>query len=277
MTGIDLHCHSNVSDGALAPAELVRRAARQGVELLALTDHDHLAGLAEAGQVARDLGLRLVPGVEVSVTWRGTSVHVVGLGIDPGNAPLAAGLAGLRSGRGRRAEAMARSLATAGIRNSLEGALRYADNPAMIGRAHFARHLVASGVVGSPAEAFRRYLVPGKPGFVPHAWAALQDAVGWIRAAGGQAVLAHPGRYRLSAGALHALLGEFCAAGGRALEVVTSSHTPDQFRLFAALAQRFGLCASRGSDFHAPGEGAEFGALPAFVPRVPAIWDAWRR
>jgi len=276
MTGVDLHCHSNVSDGALAPADLVRRAAGRGVELLALTDHDHLAGLAEAAQVARDLGLGFVPGVEVSVTWRGTTVHVVGLDIDPEDAPLATGLAGVRAGRGRRAEAMARSLEAVGIGGSLQGALRYADNPAMIGRAHFARHLVASGVVGSPAEAFRRYLVPGKPGFVPHAWAALRDAVGWIRAAGGQAVLAHPGRYRLSAGALHDLLGEFRAAGGRALEVVTSSHTPDQFRLFEALAQRYGLCASRGSDFHAPGEGAEFGALPAFAPRVPAIWDAWR-
>lgn len=276
MTSIDLHCHSNVSDGALAPADLVRRAAGRGVELLALTDHDHLGGLAEAAQAARDLGLGFVPGVEVSVTWRGTTVHVVGLGIDPEDAALAAGLAGVRAGRGRRAEAMARSLDAVGIRHSMEGALRYADNPAMIGRTHFARHLVASGVAGSLSETFRRYLVPGKPGFVPHDWAALHDAVGWIRGAGGQAVLAHPGRYRLSAGALHDLLGEFCAAGGRALEVVTSSHTPDQFRLFAALAQRYDLFASRGSDFHAPGEGAEFGALPAFASRVPPLWHAWR-
>lgn len=276
MKNVDLHCHSNISDGLLAPSDLVRRAAARGVELLALTDHDQLAGLAEAEQVARELGLPFVHGVEVSVTWRGKTVHVVGLGIDRENTVLAAGLAQVRSGRTRRAKAMARSLAAAGIDGSFAGALSQADNPAMIGRTHFARHLVSIGAVGSVREAFRRFLVPGKPGYVAHRWAMLSDAVGWIRAAGGQAVLAHPGRYRLSAGALHDLLGEFRAAGGRGLEVVTSSHTPDQYRLYAALAQSFGLCASRGSDFHAPGEGAEFGALPEFVAPVAAIWDSWR-
>ena len=276
MIEVDLHCHSNVSDGVLAPAEVVRRAASAGVELLALTDHDQLAGLPEAAQAARELRIRFVPGVEISVTWRGKTVHVVGLGIDPREAALAAALHRLRAGRMRRAQAMGRSLAAVGIRDSLEGALRHADDPAMIGRAHFARHLAASGVVGSPAEAFRRYLVPGKPGYVPHQWAALDEALGWIREAGGRAVLAHPGRYRLSGGALHELLGEFRAAGGEALEVVTASHAPDQMHLFAALAQAFGLHASRGSDFHAPGEGAEFGTLPGFVPPVPAVWDAWR-
>ncbi|KPK04672.1 MAG: phosphoesterase, partial [Betaproteobacteria bacterium SG8_39] len=235
MKQVDLHCHSTVSDGSLTPSELVRRAAGRGVDLLALTDHDQLAGLAEAEQLAHELGLDFVHGVEVSVTWRGSTVHVVGLAIDPDDASLAAGLAQVRSGRTRRAEAMARSLDAVGIGGSFEGALRHAANPAMIGRAHFARHLASIGVVGSAAEAFRRYLVPGKPGYVPHAWAALRDAVGWIRGAGGHAVLAHPGRYRLSAGALHALLDEFRAAGGSALEVVTSSHTPDQFRLFTAL------------------------------------------
>jgi len=276
MKNVDLHCHSNVSDGSLAPSAVVRRAAARGVELLALTDHDQLAGLAEAEQVARELGLGYVHGVEVSVTWRGKTVHIVGLGIDRKNTLLAAGLAHVRSGRTRRAEAMARSLAAAGIDGSFAGALSQADNPAMISRTHFARYLVSIGAVGSVREAFRRFLVPGKPGYVAHRWATLSDAVGWIRAAGGQAVLAHAGRYRLSAGALHDLLGEFRAAGGRGLEVVTSSHTPDQFRLYAALAQSFGLCASRGSDFHAPGEGAEFGTLPDFVPAVAAIWDAWR-
>jgi predicted metal-dependent phosphoesterase TrpH len=276
MKNVDLHCHSSVSDGSLAPSELVRRAAARGVDLLALTDHDELAGLAEAEQLARELGLGFVHGVEVSVTWRGKTVHVVGLGIDRQNTTLAAGLARLRSGRRRRAEAMARSLEAAGIDNSFEGALSQADNPAMVSRTHFARYLVSIGAVGSVREAFRRFLVPGKPGYVAHRWATLRDAVGWIRAAGGQAVLAHPGRYGLSAGALHDLLGEFRAEDGRGLEVVTSSHTPDQYRLFAALAQTFGLCASRGSDFHAPGEGADFGTLPDFAPPVGAIWDAWR-
>jgi len=276
MTHVDLHCHSNASDGLLAPSDVVRRAAAQGVALLALTDHDQLDGLAEAAQTASALGIGFVHGVEISATWRGKTVHVVGLGIDPREITLATGLARVRSGRRRRAEAMARSLAAAGIPDTFEAALRHAANETMIGRTHFARHLVSIGVVASPAEAFRRYLVPGKPGYVPHDWAALREAVGWICSAGGQAVLAHPGRYALSAGALHDLLGEFRAAGGRGLEVVTSSHTRDQFHRFGALAQAFGFLASRGSDFHAPGEGADFGALPAFTAPVAAITDALR-
>jgi len=276
MTHVDLHCHSNRSDGLLAPSDVVRRAAARGVTLLALTDHDALDGLAEAAQTARELGMRFVNGVEVSATWRGKTVHVVGLDIDPHEATLATGLARVRSGRTRRAEAMARSLAAAGIPDSLEGALRHAANVTMIGRTHFARHLVSVGAVASPSEAFRRYLVPGKPGYVPHDWASLREAVGWICGAGGRAVLAHPGRYALSAGALRDLLEDFRAAGGRALEVATSSHSRDQFHQFGALAQAFGFLASRGSDFHAPGEGADFGALPAFAAPVAAIWDALR-
>ena len=277
MMRVDLHCHSNVSDGSLPPSEVVRRAAAHGVDLLALTDHDQLAGLSDAEQVAQELGIAFVNGVEISATWRGQTVHIVGLGIDPNDASLGAGLEWVRSGRTRRADAMARSLENAGIRGCFEGALRQADNPAMIGRTHFARHLVAVGAVSSLAEAFRRFLVPGKPGFVPHDWAALRDAVRWIRCAGGRAVLAHPGRYRLSAQALDDLIGEFCAAGGHGLEIVTSSHSQDQFHLFAALAKKFGLCASRGSDFHAPGAGAEFGALPAFFPPLVPVWEPWRR
>jgi len=273
---VDLHCHSNVSDGRLSPTDLVRRAAQHGVDLLALTDHDTLAGLEEAGAVAHEIGIGFVDGVEVSVTWRAMTVHIVGLGVDRGDAALVAGLARVRSGRTRRAQAMAQDLEQAGIRGSFEGALEHAENPAMIGRTHFARHLAATGVVDSPAAAFRRYLVPGKPGYVAHEWATLRDALSWILGAGGQAVLAHPGRYALSAGALHALIAEFRALGGRALEIVTSNHSTDQIGLFTALAQRFGLCASRGSDFHAPEEGAEFGALPESAPPVRPIWDALR-
>lgn len=273
---VDLHCHSNISDGRLAPPDLVGRAAARGVDLLALTDHDALAGLEEAQAVAQAIGIDFVAGVEVSVTWRGKTIHVVGLDIDSSDTALGAGLARVRSGRTRRAQAMAQSLARAGIRGSFEGALEQAENPALIGRTHFARHLAATGVVASPAEAFRHYLIPGKPGYVPHEWAALRDAIGWILGAGGQAVLAHPGRYALSAGALHALIAEFRALGGRALEIVTSNHSADQVRLFSALAGQFGLCASCGSDFHAPDEGAEFGALPEIALPVPLIWNAWR-
>jgi len=272
---IDLHCHSSASDGALSPAALVRRAAERGVDVLALTDHDQLEGLAEARAAARTLPLELIDGVEISVTWRGLTLHVLGLRIDPGNTALAAGLRAVRAGRLERARTMAQALAEAGIHGALEGALRHADNPALVSRTHFARHLVEVGVAADVREVFRKYLVPGKPGYVPHRWAALGDALGWIRAAGGQAVLAHPGRYALSTGAMEGLLVEFCAGGGAGLEVVCGSHAPDQYALYGALATKHGLAASRGSDFHAPGEGAELGTLPQLDARLRPVWRDW--
>jgi 3',5'-nucleoside bisphosphate phosphatase len=272
---IDLHCHSNVSDGALAPAEVARRAARAGVDVWALTDHDQLDGLAEARAVALAVGMRFVDGVEISVTWRGKTVHVLGLRIDPRNAALAARLASVRGGRVERARAMARDLGKAGIEGAFEGALARAENPVMVSRTHFARFLVDIGAAADMRDAFRRFLVPGKPGYLPHQWAALADAVQWIRAAGGQAVLAHPGRYGLSAGAMDALLLEFRDAGGEGIEVVTGSHSPEQYRHFAALAARYGFSASRGSDFHGPDEGAEFGTLPPLDPALRPVWAEW--
>jgi len=272
---IDLHCHSNVSDGALAPAAVARRAARAGVDVWALTDHDQLGGLAEARAAALDEGMRFVEGVEISVTWRGSTVHVVGLRIDPRHAGLAAGLATVRGGRLERARAMARELSAAGIEGSFEGALERAANPAMVSRTHFARYLADIGAVADLRDAFRRFLVPGKPGYVPQQWAALADAVRWILAAGGQAILAHPGRYGLSAGAMDALLQEFRAAGGEALEVVTGSHSPEQSRHFGALAAHHDFAASRGSDFHGADEGAEFGTLPPLDPRLRPVWREW--
>ena len=273
---VDLHCHSNVSDGALAPAAVARRAARAGVAVWALTDHDQLAGLAEARAAAQDEGMRFVDGVEISVTWRGGTVHVVGLRIDPENANLAASLAAVRGGRLERARAMARDLRAAGIDGAYEGAIERAENPAMVSRTHFARYLADIGAVADTRDAFRRFLVPGKPGYVPHQWAALADAVRWILAAGGQAVLAHPGRYGLSAGAMDALLQEFRAAGGEAIEVVTGSHSAEQSRHFTAIAAQYGFAASRGSDFHGPQEGAEFGTLPPLDPRLRPVWQQWK-
>jgi predicted metal-dependent phosphoesterase TrpH len=216
-----------------------------------------------------------VDGVEISVTWRGSTVHVVGLRIDPRHEGLASGLATVRGGRLERARAMARDLHEAGIDGALEGALERAENPAMVSRTHFARFLADIGAVADMRDAFRRFLVPGKPGYVPHQWAALADAVQWIVAAGGQAVLAHPGRYGLSAGAMGALLQEFRAAGGEAIEVVTGSHSPEQSRQFAALAARYDFAASRGSDFHGPEEGAEFGTLPPLDPALRPVWREW--
>jgi len=272
---VDLHCHSTASDGALPPREVVSRAARQGVELLALTDHDQLGGLAEAREAARRAGIAFVDGVEVSVSWRSVTLHVVGLGVDPQNDALQTGLQHVRSGRIERAREMGRGLREAGIAGTFEGAMALADNPVMVSRTHFARHLAQRGVVAAAKDAFRDYLVPGKPGYVPHRWAQLAEAIRWILDAGGRAVLAHPGRYRLSAGAMSHLMEEFRGAGGRGIEVVTGSHSPDQYALFGALALQHGLAASRGSDFHGPGEGAELGGLPDMDGRLQAIWTGW--
>lgn len=273
---VDLHCHSTASDGALAPAEVVRRAAANGVTVLALTDHDQLSGLAEARSAAAEAGIGFVDGVEVSVTWRGATIHVVGLRIDPRHPGLVAGIAGVRAGRIERARRMSRELATAGIEASFEGAMRHAKNPEMVSRTHFARHLVETGAAEDIKAVFRRYLIPGKPGYVAHEWATLGDAVSWIRSAGGAAVIAHPGRYALSAAAMRELVLEFRRHGGAAIEVVSGSHTPEQWREFAALAAHYGLAASRGSDFHAPDEGVDLGHLPALDARLRAVWSGWK-
>jgi hypothetical protein len=273
----DLHSHSAVSDGALSPGEVVARAAAHGVDVLALTDHDEIGGLREAAEAAAEAGIEFINGVEISVTWRGTTVHVVGLRIDPADPTLVEGLESVRSGRIERAQRIGDELAAAGIPGTFEGALKYAANRSMVGRTHFARFLAEAGVVDQPKAAFKRFLVPGKPGYVPHEWASLSTAVGWIRAAGGRPVLAHPGRYGLSASALDDLLDEFEAAGGAGIEVITGSHSPDQYALFAAVAQSRGLLASRGTDFHAPDEThADFGKLPQLPGHLTPVWHDWR-
>jgi len=281
MLNYDLHCHSTVSDGLLSPTELVKRAAERGVKYLALTDHDDVDGLVEAAAEARQHGIVFINGVEISVSWRTHTLHIVGLCIDPQNPMLVAGLLSIRSGRRRRAELMAESLARCGIGGVLEGAYRYAKNPDIIGRTHFARYLVEAGHCKDVGSVFKRYLVKGKPGYVPHQWAPLQDAIGWIRAAGGIAVLAHPGRYTagrkaMGKSTLHELLGEFAAMGGEAIEVVTGSHTPPQYAEFARYATEFGLLSSCGSDYHGPGESyRDLGHLPDLPLECKPVWSAW--
>jgi predicted metal-dependent phosphoesterase TrpH len=273
---VDLHCHSVISDGVLQPAEVVRRAQANGVQWLALTDHDELSGLAEARNEAALLGLGFINGVEISVTWGGITIHIVGLRVDPDNAELQAGLASVRSGRLRRAEKMAAELAAIGIDGSLEGALRYAEHSAIVGRTHFARFLVGAGHARDVKEVFQNFLVQGKPGYVPHQWAELAQAVAWIHGAGGVAVIAHPGRYKLSPPELRRLLTEFRELGGNGIEVVTGSHSPEQYGQFAALALEFGLSASRGSDFHGPGESKiELGKLPDLPAFLRPVWQDW--
>ena len=275
MINLDLHSHSTCSDGALAPENLVARAAQRGVEVLALTDHDDTGGLAAARNAALEHGITLIDGVEISVTWHGHTVHIVGLGIDPREVALQVGLAATRSGRNGRARLMAAALEKLGIPDSLEGAGRFAGNPSMLGRTHFARYLVQQGVVKDINTAFRRFLGDGKPGYVPHQWAILEDAVRWINGSGGVAVIAHPGRYPLDAAQMRALLAEFRDLGGAAIEVVSSSHRPHQYEEFAALARQFGLAASAGSDFHSPEESRhDLGSLPALPAGLTPVWDA---
>jgi 3',5'-nucleoside bisphosphate phosphatase len=272
----DLHCHSTASDGLLAPAEVVRRAAKNGVDVLALTDHDELCGLAEARAQAATLGLRFIDGVEVSITWSGGTIHVVGLKIDPDNRQLQQGLHAIRQGRAERAKKMAQDLARAGIPGSLEGAYAYVENPNLIGRTHFARFLVEKRYVSDVKSAFQHYLVSGKPGYVPHQWATLADALAYIKAGGGIAVVAHPGRYKLTRTEMRKFLGEFRDGGGSGIEVVTSSHTPEQFLEYAILAKEFGFLASRGSDFHGPGESrVDLGKLPDLAADLKPVWHDW--
>jgi len=272
----DLHCHSNVSDGLLSPADVARRAHAGGVTLWSLTDHDEIGGQQAARREAEALGMRYLSGVEISVTWAARTVHIVGLNIDPADPALVDGLFRTRHGRAARAQAIGAQLASLGIPGAYEGALKYVSNPDLVSRTHFARFLVESGRAESISDVFDRYLGDGKPGFVPHRWASLADAVGWIRGAGGEAVIAHPGRYGYSLLEFDAFFGEFIDLGGRAIEVVTGSHSPDQYREYADVARRFGFEASRGSDFHAPGEGrVELGSLPPLPSDLKPVWERW--
>jgi len=276
MPNYDLHCHSTASDGLLAPAALVRRAAGNGVDILALTDHDEIAGLAEARAQAAALNLRFVDGVEVSISWGGITIHVVGLNIDPANQQLQLGLQAIRQGRAERAKKMAADLERVGIPGSLEGAYAYVENPNLIGRTHFARFLAEKRYVSDVKSAFQHYLVKGKPGYVPHQWATLEDALACIKAGGGVAVVAHPGRYKLTRAEMRKFLAEFKDGGGAGVEVITSSHTPEQFLEYAILAREFGFLASRGSDFHGPGESrVDLGKLPDLAADLKPVWHDW--
>jgi predicted metal-dependent phosphoesterase TrpH len=257
----------------LTPDELVARAVARGVQTLALTDHDDTSGLAPARAAAQRLGLRLIDGVEISVSWRGQTLHIVGLGIDAANARLQAGLAVTRDGRNGRAEKIVAAFEELGIAGSGEGAREFATNAEMISRTHFARFLVKRGLVKDMQSAFKRYLGGGQPCFVPHQWATLADAVSWINGSGGVAVIAHPGRYPLDTAQMRELLAEFREVGGAAIEVVSSSHKARQYATFAAYAQEFGLAASAGSDFHSPAESYyDLGSLPALPPGPAPVW-----
>ena len=273
LLNADLHSHSTISDGTLSPEAVAARAAEGGVQLWALTDHDEVSGQHRAREAALDLGMAWVGGVEVSVSFAGETVHIVGLGIDPEHGPLLAGLAATRAGRRDRARQMADGLAQVGIAGAFEGALRHVGNPDLVSRTHFARYLVEAGVCAHTHEVFRHYLTEGKPGYVVHQWARLADAVSWIRGAGGVAVIAHPGRYKFTANGEWGLFTDFMGHGGRGVEVVTGSHTVAEQVRYGDAAIEYGLAASRGSDFHSPDESrTALGALPDLPGRLTPVW-----
>jgi len=274
-TIFDLHTHSTASDGTSSPKELIQHAAEQGVDAIALTDHDTTEGLAEAAATAQSLGIGFIPGVEISASWNSHVVHIVGLGISPDCTLLQDGLATLRQFRNWRAEEMGRRLAKVGISDAFEGA-RALSSGVLIGRCHFARFLVKHGHAESEKKVFQRFLTHGKPGYVPGKWAELEDAVAWILAAGGQAVIAHPARYPFTRTKLRRLLAEFAEAGGVGLEVVSGSHNRDETSTMARHAQDFALLASTGSDYHGPeNPWRRLGRFQALPEICTPIWHDW--
>lgn len=277
MTSIlnaDLHCHSVVSDGTLTPEALAERASANGVELWALTDHDEIGGQHRAAAAARAQGMKYLTGTEVSITFAGQTVHILGLGIDPDDESMKHGLQQTRGGRSQRAMEMSDSLSKAGIAGAYQGALKFVSNPELVSRTHFARFLVESGVCRDTNEVFRKFLTEGKPGFVPHRWASLRDAVSWITQAGGVAVIAHPARYKFTPNEEFALFSEFKSHGGQGVEVVTGSHSAAEALIYADMAREFGLVASRGSDFHSPDEShTDLGTLPFLPGNLTPVWE----
>ena len=272
----DLHCHSVVSDGTLTPEALAERAKANGVNLWALTDHDELGGQQRAKAAASALNLDYLAGVEISVTWMGQTIHIVGLGIDANHQGIIEGLRSTREGRGNRAKLMAEQLLKVGIPGAYEGALHFAGNHDLISRTHFARYLVEQGVCKDTEHVFKNYLVEDKPGYVPHMWAKLDDAVSWIKAAGGVAVIAHPGRYNFNAMQMDELYKYFKDLGGLGIEVITGSHSPDQYKTYAKIAQQYGFLASRGSDFHDPSEShVDLGTLPHLPDHLTPVWSVF--
>lgn len=269
----DLHCHSVVSDGTLTPEQLAERAHENGVHLWALTDHDELGGQERARIAASSLGMDYLSGVEISVTWMGQTIHIVGLGIDASHAGILEGLRRTREGRSKRAKQMAEQLLKVGIPGAYEGALHFAGNHDLISRTHFARFLVDQGICPDTEHVFKNYLVEDKPGYVPHLWASLDDAVAWIKTAGGAAVIAHPGRYKLSAMQMDELYKHFKEIGGMAIEVITGSHSPSEYQTYGKIAEHYGFLASRGSDFHDPEESyIDLGTLPHLPDYLTPVW-----
>lgn len=272
----DLHTHTWYSDGMLSPSDLVTRAAKAGIDVLALTDHDTTIGLSEAAAAARIAGIDLVPGVEISTTWSGKTIHIVGLQIDAGNAELNAGLESLLETRNRRAGIMSEKLIRKGFADIDAEVQKQVQGP-VISRTHYARAMVKAGHARDIPQAFKKYLAGGKAGYASTQWADIGQVVGWIRAAGGHAVIAHPGRYKMSSGKLRSLFAEFAEVGGEAVEVISGSQHPDQTERLTRFANEQHLMASVGSDYHGPEQRwINLGRLPVLPANCEPLWQLWR-
>jgi hypothetical protein len=262
------------TDGTLSPTGLVALAKERGVSLMALTDHDSLAGVAEAAAACRAAGIRFLSGVEISVSWERKTLHVVGIGVDPEHAGLRAGLARLQAVRVERAREIGRCLEAKGIAGAYAGALALAGE-AQLTRTHFARFLHQAGHVKDEGQAYKKWLGRGKPGHVSAEWASLEECLAWIHGAGagGAAVLAHPLRYGMTRAWVVKALTAFKQAGGDAMEVVSGRNNPDEVAVSAHLAQRFELAGSVGSDFHAPSEWLKPGVETPLPAGISAVWE----
>lgn len=269
----DLHCHSSFSDGALTPSEVILRAKEQGVTTLALTDHDTVAGLAEAQQAAEQQALDFIPGIELSCLWSNKTFHVLGLNIDPSNAEILTGTQQLQEIRLERAKKIADKLA----KNKIPGAfaaVQVAAGVGMITRPHFANFLLENNHVSSIQNAFDRYLGQGKSAFVNTQWVEMENAIHWINSAGGVAVVAHPMRYKLTASWMRRFLSAFKEMGGQGIEVITARSNPDEIRRTIHFAQQFELYGSVGSDFHTPkNQWVELGRLASLPINIKPVWE----
>lgn len=270
----DLHCHTTASDGVLNPEALVLRAHERGVNVLAITDHDTTQGIppAEAAIRQHQLPLQLISGVEISTLWQNHEIHIVGLGMDIEHPALCQLLSEQAEKRQQRAEEIARRLEKAQIPGALEGARALAGD-GEITRGHFARYIVQCGKATSIAQVFKNYLARGKTGYVPAQWCTIEQAITAIQQSGGRAVVAHPGRYQLSAKWLKRLLQFFASAGGDAMEVAQCQQPPDERQKLTKYAQEYGLAASQGSDFHLPCAWIELGRNLWLPAGAEAIWQ----
>jgi len=275
MKYYDLHSHSTASDGSLKPTELVTLAKKSGVDCLALTDHDCVDGIEEAKQSAKKIDLEFIPGIELSVSWEKFTIHVVGLNINTSYPALLEGTKQIKSYRVWRAEQISKALEDCGIKGAFS-AVQEATKGNMIGRMHFANFLVENGYCKDIRSVFKKYLVKNKPGHIHGQWASLEDAVSWIRGAGGVAVIAHPGRYPFKNKKLKLLLNDFIEMGGQAIEVISSSHSIQNVKRITTIALEYDLYASIGSDFHNPDVSwNKLGKLPPLPKQCTPVWNAW--